>query len=114
MREDRAPHSGRTINRILCNALFDFFFMTTTPQTDAFVAHMADQFRDPSWIEFAQDMECENARLRDGLKCAEKFLGNATAYIGVINDHDMPKAIYALDAVRRALANGACQPPVRG
>lgn len=66
---------------------------------------MADQFRDPAWIEFAQDMERENARLLDGLKCAEKFLENATSYIGVINDNDMPKALYALDAVRAALAN---------
>jgi hypothetical protein len=31
MREDRAPHSGRTINRILCNDLLCFFFMNLTP-----------------------------------------------------------------------------------
>jgi hypothetical protein len=29
MREDRAPHSGRTINRILCNDLLASFFMLT-------------------------------------------------------------------------------------
>ena len=54
--------------------------------------------------DFARQLERENARLLYGLKFAEKFLENATSYIGAINDHDMPKAIYALDAVRFALS----------
>ena len=54
--------------------------------------------------DFARQLERENARLIYGLKFAEKFLENATSYIGAINDHDMPKAIYALDAVRFALS----------
>ena len=54
--------------------------------------------------DFARELERENARLIYGLKFAEKFLENATSYIGAINDHDMPKALYALDAVRFALS----------
>lgn len=54
--------------------------------------------------DFARQLERENARLLYALKCAEQFLENATSYIGVINDHDMPKALYTLDAVRFALA----------
>ncbi len=33
MREDRVPHSGRTINRILCNALLASFFMNIETRT---------------------------------------------------------------------------------
>ena len=54
--------------------------------------------------DFARQLERENARLLYGLKFASHFLENATSYIGAINDHDMPKAIYALDAVRFALS----------
>ena len=54
--------------------------------------------------DFARQLERENARLLYGLKFAKKFLENATSYIGAINDHDMPKALYALDAVRFALS----------
>ena len=54
--------------------------------------------------DFARQLERENARLLYGLKFANQFLENATSYIGAINDHDMPKALYALDAVRFALS----------
>ena len=54
--------------------------------------------------DFARQLERENARLLYGLKIANQFLENATSYIGAINDHDMPKALYALDAVRFALS----------
>ena len=43
---------------------------TSTPRTDAFANHMAEQFRDSEWEEFARDFErelaAERARLDSG------------------------------------------------
>ena len=84
--------------------------MSDTPRTDS----QPWIFQYPEYHEtakryvdadFARQLERENARLLYGLKFAQKFLENATSYIGAINDHDMNKALYALDAVRFALAN---------
>ena len=58
--------------------------MSTTPQTDAFVSHMAEQFRDSDWEEFARDFERELAALtseRDQLRAElaemhKSFAGN--------------------------------------
>lgn len=48
--------------------------MSDTPQTDAFVNHMAEQFREPSWIEFSQELERENNALRAKVGELERLL----------------------------------------
>jgi hypothetical protein len=39
-----------------------------TPETDAFVAHMAEQFQDPAWIEFAQRLELQLGQAIDQIE----------------------------------------------
>lgn len=64
MREDRAPHSGRTINRILCNDLLDLLFMITAE-------------RDPINRQAAKQMSRGNGRVqtvKDAMQIVAAYL----------------------------------------
>lgn len=45
-----------------------------TPETDAFAAHMSEEFIDPSWLEFSQELERERDEARERLHKVLKVL----------------------------------------
>lgn len=79
-----------------------------TPRTDVFVAHLAEEFRDPAWIDFARELERENARLQDANKALSGALedcDNAFAAWQLGQIPGRPEDILGLiNKVRRAIA----------
>ena len=64
-----------------------------TPETDAFAAHMSEEFIDPSWLEFSQELERERDEARE--LCRE--LADLVAY--GLGQSGEP---WSLDAMRQA------------
>ena len=46
--------------------------MSDTPETDAFAAHMSEEFIDPAWLKFSQELERERDQARDALMRIEE------------------------------------------
>ena len=47
------------------NPVAEFFSSSSTPETDTFAAHMSEEFIDPTWFKFSQELERERDEARE-------------------------------------------------